>query len=391
MKKPAIVSAGLAKFGIREASYKDLITEAGQACFENAGGAIKPRDIDGFIICTVMPERTAVQSHTASMAEECLGIRPSTASLRVEHMCQSGNLGIRTACAYIMAGLCETVMVVGAEKLQVPVPDEIFLNMSTGLDRDWEACQGVTAPVMFAMCAQAHMRKYGTTREQLARVAVKNQTHSARNPYAQFQKGVTLEQVLNAKSITTPFGLFDCSPISDGAAAVIVTSAERAKDYTKKPVYLIGTGQSVHGLTFANHHQDLSHWPPLKQAAESAYKMAGIQPSDVDLAEVHDCFTIAEIITSEELGFCGKGEGGAFVESGQSDYGGKVVINPRGGLLGCGHPLGATGVAQAAEIFVQLRGEAGERQVKDAKIGLTHNNSGPTEHVVNIYSTEVVS
>lgn len=149
MRNAAIVSAGLAKFGIREASYKDLITEAGQACFEAAGGAIKPQDIDGFIICTVMPERTAVQSHTASMAEECLGIRPSTMSLRVEHMCQSGNLGIRTACAYIMAGLCETVMVVGAEKLQVPVLDEIFLNMSTGLDRDWEACQGVTAPIMF--------------------------------------------------------------------------------------------------------------------------------------------------------------------------------------------------------------------------------------------------
>ncbi len=387
----ALVSAGVAKFGVREASYRDLITEAGQACFAACGGAIKPDDIDGFVVCTVMPERTAVQSHIASMAEECLGIRPSTLSLRLEHMCQSGNLGIRTAYAYIKAGLCKAVMVVGAEKLQVPVPDEIFLNMSTGLDRDWEACQGVTAPIMFAMCAQSHMRKYGTTKEQLARVAVKNHAHSVNNPYAQFQSGVTLEQVLNAKSITTPLGLFDCSPISDGAAAVIVTTADRAKEYTDMPVYMIGTGQSVHGLTFANHYEDLSHWPPLKQAAESAYAMAAIKPADVDVAEVHDCFTIAEIITTEELGFCPKGEGGAFVESGQSDYGGPVVVNPRGGLLGCGHPLGATGVAQTAEIFRQLRGEAGKRQVTGAKIGLTHNNSGPTEHVVNIFSKEVVS
>ncbi|AGL00674.1 thiolase C-terminal domain-containing protein [Desulfoscipio gibsoniae] len=390
MTNVVVISAGVAKFGNREASYRDLITEAGHACFNATGGAIKPKDIDGFIACSVMPERTAVQSHIASLAEECLGINPSTMSLRLEHMCQSGNAGIRTAYAYIKAGLCKMVMVVGAEKLQVPVPEEIFLNMSTGLDREWEACQGVTAPIMFAMCARTHMRKYGTTREQMAKVAVKNHAHAAKNPYAQFQKGVSLEQVLTAKRITTPFGLYDCSPISDGAAAVIITSAERAKDYTDKPVYIIGTGQSVHGLTFSNHYTDLSHWPPLKQAAESAYKMAQIKPADIDVAEIHDCFTIAEIITTEELGFCAKGEGGPFIEAGQSDYGGQVVVNPRGGLLGCGHPLGATGVAQTAEIFWQLRGEAGERQVNNARIGLTHNNSGPTEHLVNIFSTEVV-
>lgn len=390
MGRVVMAAAGLTDFGIRKASYRDLISEAGQACFKDAGGAVRPRDIDGFVLCTVMPERTAVQSHTASLAGECLGIRPSTLSLRVEHMCQSGNCGLRTAYAYISAGLCQVVMVVGAEKLQVPVPDEIMLNMSTGLDRDWEACQGVTAPVMFALCAQEHMRKYGTTREQLARVAVKNHTHAANNPHAQFKGGLTLEKVVAAKGITTPFGLYDCSAISDGAAAVIVTTEERAREITSRPVYFIGTGQSVHGLTFAGHHEDLSHWPPLRQAAESAYKMAGIGPGEVDLAEVHDCFTIAEIIATEELGFCAKGEGGPFVEAGLSDYGGRVVVNPRGGLLGCGHPLGATGVAQSVEIFRQLRGEAGPRQVKRARIGLTHNNSGPTEHVVNIFAGEVI-
>ena len=387
----AIVAAGISKFGFRkDCTYKDLIMEAGRACFASTGGRIKPGDIDGFVIGSVMPERTAVQSHIASMAEECLGVRPSTLSMRVEHMCASGNCAIRLAGAFIKLGQSDMVMVVGAEKLQVINPDEIFLNMSTGLDRDWEACQGVTAPMMFSLCAQAHMKKYGTTQEQLAAVAVKNHSHSKNNPYATFQKGTTMEQVLSARRVNSTFGLFDCSAIADGAAAVIMTSVERAKDFCDKPIYLIGSGQAIHGLTFAGHYEDMSHWPPLKQAAEKAYAMAGIKPEDVDVAEVHDCFTIAEIIATEELGFCPKGEGGPFVQAGMSDYGGKVVVNPRGGLLGCGHPLGATGVAQAVELFWQLRGEAGPRQVPGAKIGLAHNNSGPTEHTINIFSSEVI-
>src|SRR5947208_3018937 len=276
MRRVALVGAGVSKFGVRRASYRDRTWEAGKACCDSVP-AVKPKDVEGLVVGSVMPERTAFQSHISSMAAEALGIRPTALSARTEHMCASGTVGIRYAYAFIAAGLADLVMVLGVEKLNQPSSDEAILNMGTGVDREWEAAFGLTAPPCFALAAQRHMAEYGTTEEQL---------------------GV------------------------------------------------------------------------------------------VDLAEVHDCFAIAEMIAYEELGFCKKGEAGAFVAAGRSDYGGDVVVNPRGGLIGCGHPLGATGVAQAAEVFVQLRGQAGPRQVADATIGLTHNNSGMGEHVVMIYGKE---
>jgi acetyl-CoA C-acetyltransferase len=302
-------------------------------------------------------------------------------------MCASGTAGIRYAYAFIAAGLADVVMVVGVEKLNLPNIGEAILNMGAGVDRDWEACFGLTAPPSFALAAQLHMAQYGTTEEQLARVSVKNHTHSSKNPYAHFQKGVSLDEVVCSRMIASPLRLFMCSPITDGAAAVILASEERAKELTNKPVYILGTGQAVHGFSIANLDSDYASWPALKQAGQAAYRMAGLGPKDIDFAEVHDCFAIAEVIAYEELGFCPKGEGGRFAADGRSDYGGDVVVNPRGGLIGCGHPLGATGVAQAVETFWQLRGEAGGRQVPNARIGLTHNNSGMGEHVVMIYGT----
>jgi acetyl-CoA C-acetyltransferase len=260
--------------------------------------------------------------------------------------------------------------------------------MGTGVDREWEAAFGLTAPPCFALAAQRHMAAYGTTEEQLALVGVKNHTHAARNPNAHFQKGATLDQVLASRMISTPLRLFMCSPITDGAAAVLVASEERACALTDRPVWIRGTGQALDGFQLTSLPEDYAEWPALRRAGEAAYRMAGITPRDVDVAEVHDCFAIAELIACEELGFCRKGEAGPFVASGASDYGGEVVVNPRGGLIGCGHPLGATGVAQAAEIYAQLRGEAGARQVPDAAVGLTHNNSGMGEHVVMIYGRE---
>ena len=387
MRRVAVVGAGVTKFGVRKATYRDLIWEAGKACFDSVP-ALKPRDLQGLVVGSVMPERTVVQSHIASLAAEALGIKPSHLSARTEHMCASGTVGIRYAYAFIAAGLADLVMVLGVEKLNMPLADEAFLHMSTGVDREWEAGYGLTAPPCFALAAQHHMARYGTTEEQLARVSVKNHTHSARNPYAHFQKGATLEQVLGSRMIASPFRLFMCSPITDGAAAVIVASEERARDLTDRPVWIRGTGQALDGFMLSSLPEDYAHWPSLRRAGESAYQMAGIGPADVDVAEVHDCFAIAEIIAYEELGFCDKGDGGRFVDKGLSDYGGTVVVNPRGGLIGCGHPLGATGVAQAAEVFWQLRDEAGSRQVPGARIGLTHNNSGMGEHVVMIYGKE---
>jgi acetyl-CoA C-acetyltransferase len=387
VNRVALVGAGVTKFGVRKATYRDLIWEAGKACFDSLP-AIKPRDLDGLVVGSVMPERTAFQSHIASLTAEALGIRPSTLSARTEHMCASGTVGIRYAYAFIAAGLADLVMVLGVEKLNQPSGDEAVLNMGAGVDREWEAAFGLTAPPCFALAAQRHMTAYGTTEEQLALVGVKNHNHAAKNPNAHFKKGATVDQVLGSRMISTPLRLFMCSPITDGAAAVILASEERARELTDAPVWIRGTGQALDGFQLTSLDEDYARWPALARAAQSAYRMAGITARDVDLAEVHDCFAIAELIAYEELGFCAKGEAGPFVAAGRSDYGGDVVVNPRGGLIGCGHPLGATGVAQAAEVFVQLRDEAGARQVPDAAIGLTHNNSGMGEHVVMVYGRE---
>jgi acetyl-CoA C-acetyltransferase len=387
MRKVALVGAGVSKFGVRKASYRDLIWEAGKVCFDSVPG-VKPRDLEGIVVGSVMPERTAFQSHISSLAAEALGIKPSALSARTEHMCASGTVGIRYAYAFIVAGLADLVMVLGVEKLNQPVADEAILNMGAGVDREWEACHGLTAPPCFALAAQKHMAEYGTTEEQLALVGVKNHSHAVKNPNAHFQKGATLEQILCSRMIAAPLRLFMCSPITDGSAAVILASEHRARDLTDRPVWIRGTGQALDGFTLSSLPENYAQWPAMKRAAESAYRMAGIGPRDVNVAEVHDCFAIAEIIAYEELGFCGKGEGGQFVETGRSDHGGDVVVNPRGGLMGCGHPLGATGIAQAAEVFAQLRDEAGPRQVPGARIGLTHNNSGMGEHVVMVYGRE---
>ena len=384
MKRVALVAAGITRFGVRQATYRELIQEAGKAAFDSNKN-ISPKDIQGFVLSSVFPERSAFQSHVACLAAESLGVRPRKLFGRVENMCGSGIVGIRTAYTAIVTGLADLVMVVGAEKMNIPVPAEAALNMITGLDRDWEGSYGLAAPPMFALTAQAHAAKYGTTEEQLSMVSVKNHNHSRNNPHAHFQKGSTLEQVMCSRMISTPLRLFHCSTMSDGAAAAIFASEERAKELTDKPIFITGTAQAAYGYAVANFYRDLSHWPALKEAANDAYAMAGIGPDDIDFAEVHDCFSIAEIIAYEELGFCEKGEGGKFVEEGLADYGGKVVVNPRGGLIGCGHPLGATGVAHANEIFLQMRGEAGSRQVPGAKIALSHTNSGPGEHHILIY------
>ncbi len=389
-RKVALVAGGTtSKWGVYPGTLRDIISEAAKACFDS-NPRIKADQIQGFIFCSVFPERSAYQSHTAPWAAECAGVKPNRIFCRVENMCGSGTVGIRTAYTAIASGLADLVMVLGAEKMFVPNPQEIMLNMLTGVDREWEGSTGLTAPVQFALAAQAHMRKYGTTEEQLALVSTKNHLNASRNPYSQFPKPCTVADVLASKPVTSPLKIFDCSSITDGGAAVILAAEELAKELTDNPVYILGTCQAASGFNYANIPDDWADWDVLNQAAQTAYKMAGIKPKDVDVAEVHDCFSISEIIEYEALGFCLKGEGGNFVASGCSDYGGQVVVNPRGGLIGCGHPLGATGVAQAVEVFRQLRNEAGERQVANAKIGLNHNLSGIAEHHVVIYGSKEV-
>jgi len=385
-----MVAGGVNKWGRRAANFRQLAAEAAKACFDSNPN-IDHKEIDGFILATTYAERTGVQVHPAPFIAQIIGLQPKKLYMRVENQCGSGTTAIRTAWWAIASGYVDMVMCLGVEKLMIPVHEEIFLNAASAMDHDWEGCFGLTPPAAFAMAAQAHMRKFGTTEEQMAMVSVKNHRHAMKTPYAhhyeRYKKHgpVTLETALKSRMIAYPLKLFDCSTNTDGAAACILASEEKAKELTDKPVYLIGTSQvCLHG-SWQKATYEWWEWPALRLAARQAYEMAGIKPEDVDVAEIHDCFTISEIIEYEELGWCEKGQGGKFIEEGLSDYGGKVVVNPRGGLIACGHPFAATGIAQAYEIFLQLRGEAGERQVKDAKIGLNHNLSGLGEHHIIIY------
>lgn len=371
----AVVAGGLARFGIRKANWKELAQEAGKAVFDDIEN-LDRKDVDSLFVGAAMPERFAFQSHVAPLVAEQVGVIPHKVVTRTELACSSGQSAVRMAWASIVTGLSDIALCIGIEKMNLPNMLEAQTSMACVLERDWDGVQGASAPPFFAMCAQRHIHEYGTTVEQMAMVSEKNHHFSTTNPYAQFQKDVSVEKVLNSPVVAPPIKLFDCSGITDGAAAVIVTSEERAKEFTDTPAYIIGSGQCAMASNLAN-YKSLSTWHPLKVAAKEAYRSSGLQPSDLDFAELHDCFTISEIIEYEDLGFCEKGKGGKFIEDGQSQIDGKTPVNTHGGLLGTGHPLGATGIAQIVEVLQQFRSEVPkERLVEGAERAMTHNLSG---------------
>jgi acetyl-CoA C-acetyltransferase len=247
--------------------------------------------------------------------------------------------------------------------------------LASAADREWEGFMGATFPGLYAMVARLHMHRYGTTRDQLAQVAVKNHHNAVNNPRAQFRNEISIDTVKNASMVSDPLTLFDCSPITDGAAAVIVAPADIAKEYTDSPVYVLGAGQATDTISLHN-RRDLCTFDATVEAGRRAYRMAGVGPEDIDLVEVHDCFTIAEILAIEDLGFFKKGQGGPATLDGDTAIGGRIPVNTSGGLKACGHPVGATGIKQAVECVEQLRGVAGKRQVDGAKIAMTHNVGG---------------
>jgi acetyl-CoA C-acetyltransferase len=389
-RKVCIIGAGMDRWGVREASLVDLAQEGGQACFDDVP-ALKKEDIDGFLFASSYCGRSSFQVNPAPVMAERLGIQPTSICTRVDTLCAGGSSGIIMATGLIRSGMADVVMVAGGEKLYTPQRWETYYSEMASIDHDWDGAQGMgLPPPFFSMTAQEHMRRYGTTKEQLAAVSVKNRRNGANNPKAQFQKAVTIEDVMNARAVVPPLGLFDCTPITDGCAAVILTHEDKAKELTDRPlVYVRGTAQtSLHSMSMNWKGEDLADWVHLRTAAKKVFERARVKPEDIDVAQTHDCFTISEIIEMEDLGFCKKGEGGPFVESGQNDFGGKLAVNTDGGLLSCGHPFGATGLRQALEILFQLQGRA-INQVKDAKIGLTHNLSGlNVEHTILIYGRE---
>lgn len=373
MRDVAIVGTGMTKFGeLWDTSFRDLFVDAGTRALKDAG--MKGGEIDGMYVGNMSAGQFIEQEHVASLIADHAGLVP-TPCTRVEAACASGGLALRQAFISVASGINDVVVAGGIEKMTDLLSDQATGTLATASDQEWEAHVGATFPGLYALMARRHMYNFGTTEEQMAKVAVKNHKNGSNNPHAQYQREISVESVLNSPEIATPLNLFDCSPVSDGGAAVIVASAEKAKEYTDKPVFINGSGQAS-GTLSLHDRESLTEIPAAVEASQTAYEMAGIEPENVDLAEVHDCFTIAEIIATEDLGFCERGEGGRIVEEGETEKDGRIPVNPSGGLKSKGHPVGTTGIAQAVEIVKQLRGEAGKRQVEDPEIGLTHNIGG---------------
>lgn len=386
MRKVAIVGGGATRCGKREAGWRDLVQEAGKNLFDNVHN-ISPKDVDSLFVGAAGPERFAFQTHVAPLVAEYLGITPRKVLARTELMCASGQAAIRYAYACVASGLSDIAVAFGVEKMNMPNMAEAHTNMSCVLDREWDGVNALSAPPFFALTAQRHMYEFGTTEEQMAKVCVKNHHYSALNPLAHFPKEVTVEDVMKSLMVAPPLKLLDCSGITDGAAGVVLVPAEEAKKYTDAPMYIIGSGQANVGNSI-NSLANLTEWVPLKMAAQEALQSANISLADIDIAELHDCFTISEIMEYEAFGWCEKGKGGKFIEEGQSYIGGKIAANPRGGLIGCGHPLGATGILQAFDILQQFRGEVPKgRLVEGAEVAVAHNLSGPANvHSILVYS-----
>ncbi|HXX88336.1 MAG TPA: thiolase domain-containing protein [Candidatus Acidoferrum sp.] len=380
----SIVSAGLSKFGKIEGLYaREIFAEAAKEAFDNCPNLNPKEDIDALFVGH-MGESYEHQGHTGATMADWAGLLPVSAT-RTEAACASSGVALRTAIQAVLSGLSDTVMVGGVEKMTHRTTAEVTEYLAMASDFPFEQWQGITFPGLYALMATAHMHEYGTTEKDLALVAVKNHCHGSMNPKAHMQKEITLETALSSRVVSWPLKLYDCSLITDGASCLILTKPELAKKYTDAPVQIIGSGQASDTISLYE-RDSFTSLAAARIAAKQAYEMAAINPESIDVAEVHDCFTIAEIIAYEDLGFCKAGEGGHLVESGETKLGGRIPVNTSGGLKSKGHPVGATGTAQAYEIYLQLTDRADRRQVPNAKIALTHNvgGSGATA-AVHIY------
>ncbi|MEM2368229.1 MAG: thiolase domain-containing protein [Candidatus Bathyarchaeia archaeon] len=370
MKKVAVVGVGHSKFGRRtDATYCEIAFEAIKEALEDAG--ITQEDLELSVVGSV--GNRLYDMYPAPMLNEYVGLA-SKGPLRVEAACATGSAAVFTAYNAVSSGYVDSAIAIGVEKMS-----EVDTPTSTAIGGRgcylWEFHMfGTSFAAYYALFATAHMKRYGTTEEQLAKVAVKNHFYAARNPKAHFQSEITIEQALKSRIVCWPLKLYDCCPISDGAAAVILASEEKVKELkVEDPVWIQAVG---FGSDAGNHtrREDFTSIKSAKMASQLAYKTAKISPEDVEVAEVHDCFTIAEIMAYEDLGFCKKGYGGKLIDEGETSIGGKIPINVDGGLKAKGHPLGATGCSMIYELVKQLRNEAGNRQVPLKKgIGLAHN------------------
>jgi acetyl-CoA C-acetyltransferase len=372
MRDVAIIGVGMTPCGeLWEHSFRNLFVQAALGAIDDAG----VDHIDSLYVGCMSSGLFVGQEHVGALMADYLGQKPVPAT-RVESACASGGAALRAGLLDVASGANDIVLVGGVEKMTDVGGDEATYALATASDQEWEAFSGITFPGLYAMMAVAHMAKYGTTREQLAMVAVKNHLNGSKNARSQFPMEITVEAVLNSVNVADPLNILDCSPITDGAAAAILCPADKAKQLSKgAPVKIIGSGQASDTLALHD-RAELYSLEAVAKSAAKAYEMSGKKPSDIQVCEVHDCFTIAEIMAIEALGFVEKGKGGPATEAGETAIGGRIPVNASGGLKSKGHPVGAPGGAQAGGVGEQLRGESGPRQVKDAKVGMTQNMGG---------------
>ena len=384
MRDVAVIGVGMTKWGeLWEKSLRDIFVESALLALDDAG----VDRIDSMYVGSMSSGLFVGQEHIASLLADYLGQAPIP-STRVETACASGGLALRLGFMEVASGMSDVVLVSGIEKMTDVNGYEATYALGTAADQEYEGYHGITFPGLYALIARAHMEKYGTTREQLALVAVKNHLNGSKNPLAQYPFEITVDSVLNSVMVADPLRILDCSPITDGAAAVILCPIEMARKMNKPVVKIIGSGHATDSIALSS-RKDITWLESTYQAGKRAYAMANKKPKDIDILEVHDCFTIAEICVIEALGIVEKGKGGEAAEDEITYLEGKIPVNTSGGLKAKGHPVGATGVAQVIEIVKQLRGEAGKRQVKDPRIGMAQNMGGSGgSAVVHIFERE---
>lgn len=373
MRKVAVIGVGMSKFGEHwELGFRDLMLEAGKKAMHD--GKISGEEIDAVFAGSMSPGLMVGQEHTAALIADYIGMLPKPAT-RVEAACASGGLAFRMGYMAVASGMHDIVVVGGAEKMTDLDTNQIATVLGGAGDEEWELFQGATFPGIYALMARRHMHEYGTTEEDLAHVAVKNHSNAAKNPNAQFQNEITVDDVLKSKPVASPLKVLDCSPITDGAAVAILAPIELARKYTDTPIEVLASSQAS-GSIALHDRRSLTAIDATSVAAKKAFEQAKMAPKDIQVVEVHDCFTIAELLALEDMGFYKKGEAARATREGETALGGKIPVNTSGGLKGCGHPVGATGVKQVVEITQQLRGECGSRQIAGAEIGMTHNVGG---------------
>jgi acetyl-CoA C-acetyltransferase len=384
MREVEILGVRMTKFGISEKTNLEMFTEAGLEAI--AKSRIESKDIEALFFGNCLGGFEEGQLHMAPFAHAELGLPVSAPATRFEAACATATVAIRHAALLVSAGVYDIVLAGGVEraaKMGTPLATRTF---AMACQAQYEYSAGITFPGVFAMAAHMYANKYqipmGEFKTHLANVAVKNHRHGSLNPKAHFQKEITVDTVLNSMMVADPLQLFDCCPFSDGAAAVVIAEASKAKELVDKPVYVAGMGQGSAGPLYLQ--QDLTRLRARESAVAQAYKQAGLGPGDIDVVELHDCFTIAEILALEGFGIYDFGKAYDAATKGETALGGKVVVNPSGGLKAKGHPIGATGASQVTEIVEQLRGECGPRQVEGARVGLVDTLGGDFGTVCNI-------